>query len=459
MNVVKRSVEIGGKTLSFETGKLAKQASGAVVVQSGDSMVLVTAVVQLSDMKFDFLPLTADYMDRNGASGTIPGGFLKREGRGTERETLISRLIDRPIRPCFPKHFRSEVQLIATVMSYDKDAETDVLALCGASAALHVSEAPITQAVAGVRICRVDGKLLVNPSFADTQKADINLVIAGTRDAIIMVEGGCDEATEDVVLDCFDLAQENIRKIIDCLDELRAAAGVPKIDLGPEPKLDADVVKYLDKHGTDALVKALATPGKHERGDAVKAARDGVIAKLVDGLDDEAAAAKKAIAKEAWEKLTKKVMRKQVISTRTRLDGRAPDAIRAIWCEVGVAPRAHGSAYFTRGETQAFVTLALGTDVDAQRLEMPAAKKTGRGCCPTTSRRSAPARPARSARPSAARSATAPSRAAPSRPCCPSATASPTSCAAPPRSSSRTARRRWPPCAAPPWRCSTPACP
>ncbi len=375
MNVVTRTVEIGGKTLSFETGKLAKQASGAVVVKSGDSMVLVTAVVQLSDMKFDFFPLTVDYMDRNGASGTIPGGFLKREGRGTERETLISRLIDRPIRPCFPKHFRSEVQIMATVMSYDKEVETDVLALCGASAALHVSEAPMTQPVAGVRVCRVDGQLVVNPSFAETQKADINLVIAGTRDAIIMVEGGCDEASEEVVLDCFDLAQQNIRKILDCLDELRAAAGVPKLELGPEPTIDPQVMSFMKDHGTDALVAALATPGKHERGDALKAARDGVIAKLVDGLDETTAAAKKAAAKEAWDKLTKKVMRGQVISTRKRLDGRAPDAIRGIWCEVGVAPRAHGSAYFTRGETQTFVTIALGTDTDAQRLEMPYGKE------------------------------------------------------------------------------------
>ncbi len=375
MNIVTKSVEIGGKTLSFETGRYAKQASGSVIVRSGDSMVLVTAVVQQSDMKFDFLPLTVDYQDRNGASGTIPGGFLKREGRGSERETLVSRLIDRPIRPCFPKHFRHEVQIIATALSYDKDNDTDVLSLCGASAALHISEAPTTQAVAGVRICRVNGELKVNPGHADTKEADINLVIAGTRDAIIMVEGGANEAPESVMLDCFDLAQQNIRKILDCLDELRADAGVPKLDIGPEPKLEADVVAAVEKQGKKLLAAALATPGKHERKAALKAARDTIVAKLTDGLDEVAAAAKKAVISEAWEKLTKKSMRMQVLNDKKRIDGRGPADVRGIWCQVGLAPRAHGSAVFTRGETQAFVTIALGTETDAQRLEMPYGKE------------------------------------------------------------------------------------
>ncbi|MEQ1504711.1 MAG: polyribonucleotide nucleotidyltransferase [Myxococcota bacterium] len=374
MDIVVRSVEVGGKTLSFETGKLAKQASGAVVVRCGDSMVLVTAVNQLSDMVFDFFPLTVDYQDRNGATGTIPGGFMKREGRSSERETLISRLIDRPIRPMFPKHFHNEVQIIATAMSYDRDNETDVLSLCGASAALHISDAPMSQPVAGVRVCRVDGKLLVNPSFLDTERADINLVIAGTRDAIIMVEGGADEADETSMLDCFDLAQREIAKIVDCIQSLRDAAGEPKLELAPPPTLDEKIVAYVTKNGKKPLMAALATPGKHERGAAMKAARNAVIAKLVDGEDADTTKAKTAVAKEAWEKLTKKIMRETVITDRKRLDGRAPDGIRPIWCEVGVSPRSHGSAYFTRGETQAFVTIALGTDMDAQRMDMPYGK-------------------------------------------------------------------------------------
>jgi polyribonucleotide nucleotidyltransferase len=375
LEVVTRSVEIGGKTLSFETGKLAKQASGSIVVRCGESMVLVTAVTQLSDMKFDFFPLTVDYQDRNGASGTIPGGFMKREGRASERETLISRLIDRPVRPMFPKHFKNEVQIIATVMSYDKDNETDVLALCGASAALHVSNAPMLQPVAGVRICRVGGKLLVNPNLADTEGADINLVIAGTRDGIIMVEGGANEASEADVLDCFDLAQQQIAKIIECIDDLRQAAGEAKMELAPEPTIDDKVLAYVNRYGKKPLVQALAIAGKHDRRDALKAARDAILEKLVGSeTEPEMIAKKRSAGSEAWEKLVKKVMRDQVISDRKRLDGRSPDEIRGIWCEVGVSPRAHGSAYFTRGETQAFVTVALGTDVDAQRMEMPFGK-------------------------------------------------------------------------------------
>jgi polyribonucleotide nucleotidyltransferase len=376
LNIVNRSVEVGGKTITFETGKLAKQASGAVVVRSGDSMVLVTAVCAPADRVFDFLPLTVDYQDRNGASGTIPGGYLKREGRGTERETLISRLIDRPIRPMFPKHFRMETQIIATVMSYDKDFETDVLALCGASAALHISDAPFNQPVAGVRVCRVDGRLVVNPTYLETERADINLVIAGTRDAIIMVEGGADEAPEAAMLECFELAQREIGKICACLDELRAAAGVNKLDIGPAPSLDPEVVQFVQDRGKSALVKALATPGKHERRDALKAAQKDVVdGLLADQTDDKVIAQRKAQAGEAFEKLLKKVMRNEVLDTHKRLDGRAPDAVRAIWCEVGVAPRAHGSAYFTRGETQTFVTVALGTEQDGQRIEAPAGKE------------------------------------------------------------------------------------
>lgn len=375
LNIVKRSVEVGGKTLSFETGKLAKQASGAVVVSSGDSMVLVTAVTQFSDMKFDFLPLTVDYQDRNGANGTIPGGFLKREGRTSERETLISRLIDRPIRPMFPKHFRNEVQIIATVMSYDRDAETDVLSLCGASAALHISDAPISQAVAGVRICRVNGKLLVNPGFEDSERADISLVIAGTKDAIIMVEGGANEADEAAMLDCFDLAQAEIRKIVACIDDFRDAVGPTKIDIGPEPTIDEKVLAYVMKNGKKPLTAALATPGKHDRSDALKAARNTLITKMIGAEEDPViVAAKTGAGKASWEKLHRKVMRDQVIADRKRLDGRAPDAIRPIWSEVSIAPRAHGSAVFTRGETQTFVTIALGTDPDAQRMEVPYGK-------------------------------------------------------------------------------------
>jgi polyribonucleotide nucleotidyltransferase len=372
MNIVTKSVEIGGKTISFETGKLAKQASGAVIVSSGESKVLVTTVAETDSTRdFDFLPLTVNYEDRTGAGGSIPGGYLKREGGRSEREILICRLIDRPIRPMFPKHLRCELQCIATVMSYDKDFETDVLALCGASASFSISQAPMLESIAGVRICRVDGKFVINPDHAERGRADIDLVIAGTKTAITMVEGGANEASEEAMLDILELAQENIAKVCACIDELQAEAGLAKVDIGAPPEVDADVMSYVEEHGKDSLVTALAIPGKHERKVALKAARNAVIATLTEGKDDDAVATLTGEAKGAWEKLIRKVMRATVISEGKRIDGRVPDEIRDIWCELGVSPRAHGSAVFTRGETQGFVTLALGTEVDAQRLELP----------------------------------------------------------------------------------------
>ncbi len=379
MNVVTKSVEIGGKTITFETGKYAKQASGAIVVSSGDSRVLVTAVCAEGWKTFDFLPLTVNYEDRSGASGSIPGGFLKRETGRSERETLICRLIDRPIRPMFPKTFRMELQIIATTMSYDRDYETDVLALCGASAAFHISEAPMSEAIAGVRVCRVDGELILNPSYDERQRADVDLVIAGTATALSMVEGGANEADEATMLDCFALAQKAIAKICKTLDALRKEVGKKKLPV-PEPaELDAKVEGYIKRYGKKRLEKALAVAEKHARSAALKEARNELIEKmLAKETDPDVIAAKTSDAKAAWSRLHKDVMRTAVIATGKRIDGRATDEIRDIWVECGVSPRAHGSAIFTRGETQGFVTIALGTDYDAQRIEGPDGKSERR---------------------------------------------------------------------------------
>ncbi len=371
MEIIKKSVEVGGKTLSFETGKYAKQASGAVVVEQGDSKVLVTAVCEKGHLDFDFLPLTVNYEDRTAASGAIPGGYLKRETGRSEREILICRLIDRPIRPMFPKHFRSELQIIATTMSYDVDNETDVMALCGASAAMHISNAPLSAPIAGVRVCRVDGELVLNPDDEARQNADIDLVIAGTATAITMVEGGAQEAGEDAMLDCFELAQPALADICACIEELREAAGRTKVDVPAPPELDADVVAFVNDNGRDALVTALAVDGKHERSAAIKDARNTLIAGLVEGKDEDETARLTKDAKKAWSKLHSTIMRTTVLAENRRIDGRAPGDVRGIWCEVGLAERAHGSAIFTRGETQAFVSIALGTELDAQRLELP----------------------------------------------------------------------------------------
>ena len=363
------SVEIGGRNMTFETGVMAKQADGSVVVRMDDSAVLVTAVTG-GPARFDFLPLTVEYQDRNGAYGTIPGNYFKREGRSNERETLVSRMIDRPIRPQFPKHYRNETQVIGTVLSYDEGCDTDTLAMCGASAALHISNAPLQRPIAGVRVSQIDGKLVTNPSRAQMEEAELNLVVAGTVDAVCMVEGGANEMSEDAMMDAMDFAHDQIKKIIGAIEELQSIAGVEKAEVPPAPELDADVVEFVTANGTDSLTEAMGITGKHERKVALKAARNAVIEKLLDGeTDADVIDTKTNEAKEAWDKLIGKVMRKQVLSTRTRIDGRATDEIRFIDCRVSQAANAHGSALFTRGETQTFVTAALGMEMDSQRID------------------------------------------------------------------------------------------
>jgi polyribonucleotide nucleotidyltransferase len=369
MEIQSVSVEIGGRTMTFETGLMAKQADGAVVVRLGDSAVLVTAVTG-GPARFDFLPLTVEYQDRNGAYGTIPGNYFKREGRSNERETLISRMIDRPIRPQFPKHYRNETQVIATVLSYDETADTDTLAMCGASAALHISNAPLQRPIAGVRVSRVDGELISNPSRAQMEVAELNLVVAGTVDAVCMVEGGANQMSEDAMMDAMDYAHAEIKKIIGAIEELRSIAGVEKAEVAPASELDADVVSYVESNGSASLTEAMAITGKHERKVALKVARTAVIEGLVAGEEDEdVIAAKTNDAKGAWNKMIGKTMRKTVLATRTRIDGRATDEIRFIDCRVGQSANAHGSALFTRGETQTFVTAALGMEMDSQRID------------------------------------------------------------------------------------------
>jgi len=369
MNIHSVTVDIGGRPLTIETGKYAKQASGAVVVRQNDSSILVTAVASQKPTTFDFLPLTVNYQDRNGAFGTIPGSFHKREGRSNERETLISRVIDRPIRPQFPKHYRNEVQIIATAISYDTTSDTDVLALCGASAALHISNIPMTRPVAGVRVSLVEGELLVNPSREQIAAADLNLTVAGTNEAICMVEGGGNEVKEAVVMDALDLAHGEIKKILAAINELREKAGVEKMPVPPAPAPNADILAKVFELGEAPLAEALGTVGKHERKVAMKAARSSVIDQLTAGVDADDIDSVTTDAKKSWDKLVKKSMRKQVIEQGVRIDGRATDEIRDIWCEVGVSARAHGSAIFTRGETQALVTAALGVERDAQRID------------------------------------------------------------------------------------------
>ena len=353
------SVEIGGRTMTLSTGKYAKQSSGAVVVSMADSQVLCTAVAGTSPSRFDFVPLTVEYMDRTAAYGKIPGGFFKREGRQNEREILASRVIDRPIRPQLPKTWRFETQCIATVMSFDPACDTDVLSVSGLSAALHISDVPYKTPVAGVRVAQIEGNFVVNPTMAQMEGADLLIVVAGTADSVCMVEGGGKEVAEATMMDAMDLAHGEIKKICAAIEELRRLTGsVAKRPVDDQPAPPAELVASIKASAKDSVNKALRTPGKFERKDAMKAAKVAAIASATSGI---------AVA--IFEKLMKHEMRTMVIAEGTRLDGRATDEIRPIWTEVGVSPRTHGSAVFTRGETQAFVAATLGVEDDAQRLD------------------------------------------------------------------------------------------
>ncbi len=370
MDIHSVTVEIGGHAITIETGKYAKQAHGAVTIRQGDSMVLCTATAGTAPTRFDFMPLTCEYMDRTAAYGKIPGGFFKREGRANERETLVSRIIDRPIRPLFPKTWRYETQVIATVMSYDPANETDVLSIAGASAALHVSDIPAKQSCAGVRIARLEGAFVVNPTRVQMEAAELNLVVAGTSEAVCMVEGGGKEVAESVMMDALDLAHGEIKKLCAAIDELRAKSGNKAKRPAPAAAAaDADVVEKVKAVAVPAVRAALVTAGKTERREAFAAAKIAGIAAATEGLAGDAAAAIGVLAGEVVDKIVKTEMRKRVIEQGVRIDGRATDEIRPIWCEVGVSARAHGSAVFTRGETQAFVAVALGVEDDAQRID------------------------------------------------------------------------------------------
>jgi polyribonucleotide nucleotidyltransferase len=368
MNVIRKTVEIDGKTLSFETGKIAKQADGSVVVSMGDTMVLVTACSEESQRQgVDFLPLTVDYRENTYASGRIPGGFFKREGRPTEREILTCRVIDRGLRPLFPDGYRRETQVIAWVLSADGVFNSDIYGISGASLALLMSpKIPFTEAIAGVRIGRIDGKFVIFPTFEELKESELDLVVAGTNDALAMVECGATELSESVILDALDLAHQEIKRIIALQHEIVAELGVVKEEFVADPKpWSDDFVEALRSRWTDELREALKVRGKFEQKDAIKAVREKALAELSEEEADE----KTPWVKNAFGSMTKAITRETILDQRERLDGRAFDEIRSVTCEAGVLPRTHGSALFTRGETQAIVTCTLGTSDDTQLIE------------------------------------------------------------------------------------------
>lgn len=360
----KVEIDIGGRSIGFETGKMAKQTSGSVVVTSGETMVLVTAVAEKKSKDMGFLPLTIEYQERMYAAGRIPGSYFRREiGRPSEKEVLTCRLIDRPLRPLFPKGYMSETQVIITVFSADQEIDPDILAMNGASAALAISDIPWEGPVAAARVGYVDNEYVLNPTKSQLEKSAMDLVVAGTEQAVVMVEGRIGELTEDVVLEAIFFAHAGIQPLIVLQNELREAIGKTK-RVVTSPEVNEALQAAVEAAAAVGMKEVVTTADKMARADRYDLLKEELLEQLDgDSYDDEA---------EVFDLLSaykKKVMRGRIVEEGARLDGRSFEDVRPISCEVGVLPRAHGSALFTRGETQALVIGTLGSERDEQHLE------------------------------------------------------------------------------------------
>jgi polyribonucleotide nucleotidyltransferase len=364
VNTTRREIQVGSRSIILETGKLAKQADGAVLVRSGDTVVLVTACRAPSAREgIDFLPLTVDYREYTYASGRIPGGFFKREGKPTEKEVLTSRLIDRPIRPLFAPGWRYETQVIALLLSADTESDSDVLAITGASAALAVSSIPFQKTIAGVRVGRVAGQFVINPTFAQRKESTLDLVVAGTKDGIVMVEAGAKEVSEADAVAALEVAHAAIKQIVADIDDLARSAGQKKLVV-QKKEIGHDFYREVEEKVYVPLSEAMRIRGKLENYDRVDQLLEEFVASIPEGEVQ-----RRLEAKQIFHELKEKVLRDEVLERGHRLDGRRFDEIRPIWSEAGVLPRTHGSVVFTRGETQALVTCTLGTADDEQKVE------------------------------------------------------------------------------------------
>jgi polyribonucleotide nucleotidyltransferase len=360
----KLEIQFAGRTLSLETGRLAKQAHGAVLAQYGETVVLATVVsAYQSRDKIDFLPLTVDYQEKTFAAGKIPGGFFKREGRPSEKEILTSRLIDRAMRPLFPKGYDKETQIVVNVLSIDRENDSDTLALIATSAALEVSDVPYEGPVAAVRMGRIDGKLVVNPLFSELEQSDISFVVAAKPESIVMLEGGAQIVDEEAILEALFTAHEEMRPVFELQQELRRLAGKPKREFNKK-EFDQKLLAGVRERMTSDLAQALKISGKKERSTAVYALQDKVVEELAAHFPD-----RKHEIEEACEKVLRDQVRGVILDQDKRIDDRSSTEIRQISAEVHVLPRTHGSALFTRGETQVLATVTLGTSSDEQRVD------------------------------------------------------------------------------------------
>jgi len=362
----KVSVELGGRPLTLETGKIARQANGAVVARYGDTVVLVTACMDRKPNQKDFLPLTVDYREYTYSAGKIPGGFFKREGRPSEREILTCRLIDRPLRPLFPEGWRNETQIVAMVLSADSENDPDVIAVTGASAAAYCSDLPFDKPIAAVRVGLLGGQLVANPTVAEQKTSLLNIVVCGSEQAIVMVEAGALEVSEDTVVDALQFGHDQVRKIIAAIRELHARVNPTKVVV-PPPAFDETLTRQIEQQYGELLHDALDTAKypKKESYRRVEALEQEMLAAIPEEDED-----RRKIADRAFESLRERYFREDILQHHRRPDARAFDQIRQITCEVGQLPRVHGSALFTRGETQALATLTLGTKEDMQRLDL-----------------------------------------------------------------------------------------
>jgi polyribonucleotide nucleotidyltransferase len=360
------NVEIGGRKLLLETGKVARQANGSVMATYGDTVVLVAACMDPKSVEKDFLPLTVDYREYTYSAGKIPGGFFKREGRPSEREILTSRLIDRPLRPLFPDAWRHETQVMALVLSADSENDPDVIAVTAASAACYCSDIPFATPIAAVRVGLVNGQLVINPTVADQKTSLLNIVVTASEQAIVMVEAGALEVSEDTVADALQFGHDACKKIIAAIRELHGMVNPAKLEVPPLP-FDEELYKQIEQQYGERLHDALNTQKypKLESYSRVDAIKNEILAAIPE--EDEE---RRKLAVRAFERLRERLFRDDMLLRRRRPDGRAFDQFRSISCEVGILPRVHGSALFTRGETQALGTLTLGTKEDKQRLDL-----------------------------------------------------------------------------------------
>ncbi len=372
----KLEVMVGGRLLSIETGNVARQASGAVMARYGDTVVLVTAVSDHNERQgVDFLPLTIQYQEKFYAAGKIPGGFFKREGRPTEFETLSSRLIDRPLRPLFPENYFFETQVIATVLSADQQNYPDTLALIGASAALAISDVPFKGPVGSVRVGRVQGEFVINPTYSQMEESELNLIVAGTREAVIMVEAGARELSEEIMADAIAFGHREIVRIVEIQEELqRLVNPVKRVFETPVPtEAEKQLEGEIRAVATEMIRAVNTTPEKHNRQKAL----DNVFQEMVKRFDDETGSKKEFITSICSE-IEKEDLRRLILKEKKRVDGRSFNEVRPITCQIGFLPRTHGSALFTRGETQSIVVTTLGTSSDEQRIDALEGESTKR---------------------------------------------------------------------------------